>query len=387
MCRRILSFFMAILMYLFPWMNIPEADIDETGWNTNYEYVFVHGLGGWGEYDAQNCVFPYWGTMGGDLMTYLNNRGFSCHAASVDPSGSAWDRACELYAQLTGTVTDYGKEHSERCNHSRYGEDFTGRALIGVFDSEHKINLLGHSFGGATVLTFAELMANGSEAEMSATTDGSISGLFTGGKRDYIYSIVTLAAPLNGTTAIQAADVIDVDPKATIAEKAVVKSIRSLGYRTNDDRIYTDCAGYDMWIDKAVSMCESWETLGNVYYFSYACCATKLNDDGTPDPNTDEIESFFAPAAARICAYTGVTEGGIVLDEKWQPNDGLVNTYSAMAPFNAPQKQYDADDISAGIWNIMPVVEGDHTYFMGGLTRTVNIRPVFTEILDMINSL
>ncbi|MDD7534311.1 MAG: hypothetical protein SPK18_10350 [Treponema sp.] len=33
----------------------------------------------------------------------------------------AWDKACELYAQLTGLVTDYGVEHFARCGHLRYG--------------------------------------------------------------------------------------------------------------------------------------------------------------------------------------------------------------------------------------------------------------------------
>ena len=33
---------------------------------------------------------PYWGMFGGDLMTYLRGRGFSCYAASVSPEGSAW---------------------------------------------------------------------------------------------------------------------------------------------------------------------------------------------------------------------------------------------------------------------------------------------------------
>jgi len=34
------------------------------------------------------------------------------YAASVAPNGSAWDRACELYAQLSGTRVDYGKAHT-----------------------------------------------------------------------------------------------------------------------------------------------------------------------------------------------------------------------------------------------------------------------------------
>ena len=41
---------------------------DTTDWNTNYKYVFVHGLMGWGSYDATYKLMPYWGMFGGGLM-------------------------------------------------------------------------------------------------------------------------------------------------------------------------------------------------------------------------------------------------------------------------------------------------------------------------------
>ena len=73
---------------------------------SDLQFVFVHGLSGWGSYDKAYKKMPYWGMRGGDLMTYLRGQGFACYAASVAPAGSAWDRACELYAQLAGTRTD-----------------------------------------------------------------------------------------------------------------------------------------------------------------------------------------------------------------------------------------------------------------------------------------
>ena len=71
------------------------------------QFIFVHGLSGWGSYDAQYSRMPYWGMRGGDLMPFLREKGFACYAASVSPTGSAWDRACELYAQLAGTWNVY----------------------------------------------------------------------------------------------------------------------------------------------------------------------------------------------------------------------------------------------------------------------------------------
>ncbi|MBE6742463.1 MAG: lipase, partial [Ruminococcaceae bacterium] len=180
--------------------SVPEVKVNSDEWKTNYTFVFCHGLSGWGSYDKQNKYLPYWGMRTGDLIEYLNEQGFNCVSASVAPHGSAWDRACELYAQLTGSVVDYGKEHSERCSHARYGTDYSSNPLIDKWDSENKINLLGHSFGGATVRLMCELMANGSEAEIKATDENDISPLFTGGKADYINSITALASPHNGTT-------------------------------------------------------------------------------------------------------------------------------------------------------------------------------------------
>ena len=131
--QKIISFFLAIVMYLLPQLNLPKADVDPATFQSNYTNVFVHGLGGWGEESFYYKVMPYWGMFGGDLMQYLNDKGFHAVCASVSPRGSAWDRACELYAELAGTRVDYGKAHSERYSHGRFGPDFTGRPLIPDF--------------------------------------------------------------------------------------------------------------------------------------------------------------------------------------------------------------------------------------------------------------
>lgn len=59
---------------------------------------------------------------------------FSCSAcsfqnqvfqATVGHISSDHDRACELYAQLTGTKTDYGYWHANATGHSRWGPDYS----------------------------------------------------------------------------------------------------------------------------------------------------------------------------------------------------------------------------------------------------------------------
>ncbi len=353
-----LAIIMSIVSLFFP---CTKNEVDTDKWNTNYAYIYVHGLSGWGSYDAAYKIMPYWGMFNGELMGKLEKYGFDCYAASVAPASSAWDRACELYAQLTGTVVDYGKEHSERCGHERFGEDFTGRALIEKWDSKNKINLLGHSFGGATIRVFATLMAKGSEAEKAATAADDISPFFTGDKEDWIYSLTALAAPHNGTTAY--------------------------GFE-NSMPENTDTAAYDMFIDHALELNKNMVTSKKTYYFSFPCSSTVKQSDGTYKVDKSITEILFQSSADEMGALTGTTQGGYVVDETWLENDGLVNTISAAAPSSAPTKAFDANNITKGIWNIMPTYQGDHMSLQGGLLKAnSDVENFHVEHLNMINCL
>ena len=83
----------------------------------------------------------------------------------------------------------------------------------------------------------------------------------------------------------------------------------------------------------------------------------------------------------------GTTQGGYVVDESWFENDGLVNTVSALAPSSAPSTQYVAGNVSKGIWNVMPIYQGDHMSLQGGMTKINDVKPFYVEHLSMINSL
>lgn len=389
---KITSIIISIAMFLG--IPIGGLKVDDSNWNTNYKFVFVHGLSGWGSYDAVNSVMPYWGMFGGDLMEYLGDKGFDCYAASVAPSSSAWDRACELYAQLTGTVVDYGEAHSLECKHERFGEDFSGRALIDSWSSEEKINLLGHSFGGATVRLFAHLMAQGSAEEIEASGE-DVSDFFTGGKADWIYSITALAAPHNGTTAycISTDDVPENEDDTIFdcVKKEIQNALSNMIPAATEDKDKNkaewDNAAYDMYIDNALELNKEITTLENTYYFSVPCSASVQKENGTYVPVESKMESLFISSSKAMGAFIGETEGGFVMDESWWENDGLVNTISATAPFGAPSKAYDAEDIEKGVWNIMPVYDGDHMSLQGGLTKVNDVKDFYVEHLSMINSL
>ncbi|MFR1189207.1 MAG: hypothetical protein ACLSDI_01565 [Oscillospiraceae bacterium] len=94
---------------------IPAAAADRTCPSSEEDpVVFVHGLMGWGQRAGINSMLPYWGMTTGSLTSYLNSLGYETYSATVGPISSAWDRACELYAQFTGTTVDYGAATPQR---------------------------------------------------------------------------------------------------------------------------------------------------------------------------------------------------------------------------------------------------------------------------------
>lgn len=355
--------------------------LSDKEWNTNYTYVFVHGLAGWGHYDTINKFFPYWGLKTGSLMKFLKKNGFTTVDASVSPQGSAWDRACELYAQLTGSVTDYGIEHSTRCNHARFGTDFSKKPLIKQWDSEKKINLIGHSFGGATIRLFSQLMQEGSQEEINATPEDQLSPFFKGGHTDWIYSITTLASPHNGTSAYH---IKDPNPELRTKKQAMMDKVSA---PFKDKRIASDAASFDMNLNNAKVLNSKIKTFEHIYYFSYACTASIKQPDGTYHPDPDKMEEMFQRKSLLMGTYEGPAHDNVILTKDWQQNDGLVNTISALAPFEAPSKQFDSSNIQPGIWNIMPVYYGDHMSLQGGFTIKNEVKDFYLQHLNRINKL
>ncbi len=357
-----------------------------SAWHSNDPFVFVHGLCGWGGYSPLYRLLPYWGMFGGDLMRFLNGQGFHVHAASVDPNASAWDRACELFAQLTGTRVDYGAAHCKENGHARFGKDYTGRPLVPAFDEGHKLNLLGHSFGGTTIRMLAYLLEFGSAEERAATPTGELSPLFTGGKGNWLRSLTTLATPHNGTTAYcdTSGDEKRMGPPL---QRLMTTVMEMMARRKTADRADRDHADFDMYIDNALLLNDLLTTRAHLYYFSFPCSAANRQADGSFLPEKRVTESMFRATTELIGVMRGETVGGFAFGDDWRDNDGLVNTVSARAPFGAPQKNFDPAEIPKGVWNIMPVTRGDHMALQGGLFHVRDVRPLFTEHLDRINRL
>ncbi|MBQ2437904.1 MAG: lipase, partial [Clostridia bacterium] len=150
-------------------------------YNNNYPLVLLSGWNGWGEHDSIDAKgqFPYWNFFtSGDLIKHLEEKGFEVFHPSLGPWNSGWDRACILWAYLFGGRVDYGKVHSEKYHHARYGRTYPGVLKdLGQEGPHKKINIFGHSFGGPTVKEIANLFVNGSEEERAGTPADELSPL------------------------------------------------------------------------------------------------------------------------------------------------------------------------------------------------------------------
>ena len=399
----------------------PAAAADQTCPSSKDDpVVFVHGLMGWGQRAGINAVLPYWGMTTGSLTSYLNSLGYETYSATVGPISSAWDRACELYAQLTGTTVDYGAAHAAAHDHARYGITYD-QPLFAGWGTKRAVNLVGHSFGGATTRQFLELMANGSAEEVAAAKAAGTapSPLFTGGKRSWVHSMTEIAAPHNGTTFIESNGTI-MDAATNLAETLAkgfgITEIKNLYdfqleqfgiYKDPNETVletlqrvfstdfmsHNDNAFLDLTIDKSLEINKGIEIQPNVYYFSYAGDQTSTDPlTGNHYPTVSAIPSngmsaLMMPGSINMGKYCDkYTAGGIYIDRSWLPNDGLVNTVSALYPTTTDKNtteclkrdgtqgwiNYDGySDIPfrPGIWYVMPVTRADHMQFVGGIAN------------------
>ncbi len=353
-------------------------------------YVFCHGLNGNGRYDKKYDKKPYWGGKSGDVVATLRDLGYDAYAASVAPQGSAWDRACELYAQIAGAKADYGAAHSRAYNHERFGRDFSGDPLIPMWDEDTRLVLIGHSFGGVTVRLLAELLANGSEAERAAVPEGDLSQLFAGGMGERVRAIVTLAAPSNGTTAYDMAADANFDTKQVkvpLKYKTMDRLVRSKTKIKRDGRDPRDWADFDMFIDNAQAINAKISVLPHVYYFSMACDVTMPGEGDVRMPDSAVIEPLFFKSALLMGCYSGTTKGGRLINDEWHANDGMVNAVSARAPFGDPQQPFERVNVAKGTWNVMPDMRANHSFFQGGYFKRQDPLPFFQDLVKLIASL
>lgn len=167
----------------------------------SYPYVMIHGFGGYGAQDKQDIHAHYWGIGPLYLKDHFAEKGVEFYNPSLGPFNSTWDRACILWAYLFGGTVDFGKVHAKKYHHARYGYTFEHGALedLGQPGPHRKMNLMGHSFGGPTVIEVCQLFSFGDEDERRGTDPEDLSPLFAGGYGDLIHTATTMSGVNNGT--------------------------------------------------------------------------------------------------------------------------------------------------------------------------------------------
>ena len=445
---KFISFALA-LIFVFSVSIIPvfAASSASSMYKAKHPIVLVHGVAGFGEYDKINGVISYWGYTSGRIDKFIEKYGNECYEASVGPFSSAWDRACELYAQLTGTVTDYGAYHSAVHGHDRYGRDYTekgyGKLMKNEWNESNPINIVAHSFGGVTSRLLIQLLENGNKNEYNyAVKNGtldSLSPLFKGGKKNWVYSLTNLAAPSNGSTVCEATPntVNLVGTLMTTGAKAlgvtklkgvydfqlehfgiVAKNGESLeslykriiksGFMDHNDNAFSDLA-----LDKAIDMNKNLKLQDDIYYFSYYGDRTRKTKSGKYR-TTFRMWAPFRVSGKAMCSYSGTTKGSYYIGygkyktkvsvtktkataSTWKRSDGMVPVESGKYPFHYNKKGNRVNDahISAsvgvkatkkGVWYVMPVVDADHLTFCGGVfnERVSSVQKFYQGVLKNI---
>ena len=89
----------------------------------------------------------------------------------VFPSGvaSIHDRVMHIFYELKGGQVRYGKEHSAFHGHDDVGPMFDC-GKYPMWDANHPISIVGHSFGGVTALALANYLADGDRFEGHCTS-------------------------------------------------------------------------------------------------------------------------------------------------------------------------------------------------------------------------
>lgn len=383
-----------------------------------YPTVFIHGFIGFGPDNGLNKIYRYWGSFTKDLMKELEKRGYEVYNPSLGPFNSMWDRCCDLYAYLFGGTVDYGKVHSEKNGHARYGRTYPGVLKdLGKDGNHKKMNLVGHSFGGPTVCLFSSLLQSGAKEEIEGTPDGELSPLFKGGQGELLHTVSTLSGTNNGTSIIEfigeplqkfcgavimaagaaiseskAAQFYDfkadhfgiMEDPAGIKESKLVnpldkwRQIRE--YAESDDNIFKEMgvAFSRMMADKYYTMIPS------AYYFARRACRTHALPSGKQMFNVN-MNPIFYPMSPIIGRYTNKKMG---IDESWFRNDGCVPLPGMNPPENMPQVEWiEGMPLKPGLWHAMPVEDKDHQSFAGMLEPRYKYFNYYTDMLELFRML
>ncbi|RFU30456.1 hypothetical protein B7463_g5852, partial [Scytalidium lignicola] len=168
----------------------------------------VSGFSGWGEpiFGTVN----YWGGFE-DIPAFLQSAGYIVIIVRIGPLSSNWERACEVYRQLSygnfdAPATfpasmmgiDYGPTYPARYGYNMIGN--TKRAVLygtlpggWAWSAASPVHFICHSQGGNTIRMLIELMSGNQNALHPLYFPAQ-------NRQNWIKSVVTLGTPHKGTT-------------------------------------------------------------------------------------------------------------------------------------------------------------------------------------------
>jgi triacylglycerol lipase len=338
--------------------------------------VFVHGIFGWGPTELDGL--PYWG-----YALKVAPPRFKVHEGSCGPVSSFHDRACEVAAQIKGTKTDYGEQHSTDAKHARFSDDYSNKAFVQNWSEENPVILVGHSAGAHTCLRLQRLLAEdywgwGSNASwveavvsVSGVLNGStlpymlgcdkITGRLTGPLGDFIgngLQIFAMAAVGN------IAKIYDFDLDQWIGQghqgdlTDICEALAKSDFAKGEDNL-----GFDLTLQGGLKANKASKTEPGTYYLSIV---TEQTTKGwfTPHHFPDLLMN---PVLAAASAYQGLVVDfdvppipgwgfGDLHINRWRENDGAVSSISQRYPFtggNHPvggEPIFDRQAIAKGQW-------------------------------------
>lgn len=387
---------------------------------TNYPTLFIHGFLGVPADQLFSKLYRYFGSFTKDLIKDLNKEGYETYYPGLGPFMPMWERVCELYAYIFGGRVDYGVVHSQKHHIKRFGRTYPGVLKdLGTPGKHAKVNLIGHSFGGPTVILFADVLTNGCKEELDATPADEVSEFFKGGKGDLLHTVTTLSGTNHGTTITtfmgdkvielisrtilsagalvgnQLQNVYDLyfDPWGIMEDPADWKGgpIGSLNdpqkkaginaYATNKDG---GNIAYEMKPEVCDAILSGNKPNAKTYYFARPARGTHTNKYGTESPD-GHIFPLFKPLAWLLGNYTNKEKG---FGKEWLPNDGIVNVKAMRAPNGVEQYDFvDGMAVKPGVWYNMPTQNWDHQGWAGMFISKATYYDVISAIMRSIYSL
>ena len=361
--------------------------------------VLVHGFSGWGR--DEMLGYKHWGGFY-DIQELLKAKGYMTYTAAVGPFSSNWDRAAELYAQMTGSCTDYGAAHAAKFGITRYGRCYAkdvskNPAYVAGWDASHKVHFVAHSQGAQTTRMLVQLLEEGSQEERAAT-GAATSPLYQGGKTGWVRSVSTISGAHNGTTLALIVPTLLPDVVSIVGGVAAVagvdtgdkkiydlkldqfglqrqdgESLLDYAKRVNDSPVFKNSkntALTDLDPDGAKEINNWVKTRASTYYFSFGNDATYkglLSDYQYPQASANLA---LQPFELAMGTYSRNDAGKVVIDKSWYQNDGIVNSVSHRAPNGHPVVNYVAGSTpQKGVWNYMGNRDGwDHFDVIGILS-------------------